>query len=169
MGKSEHEDVTFAAKLDRLFRTVRPGGGPREFSYREVARGIEEQGDVTISASYLHQLRTGVKDNPTIKHLESIAAFFGVPASYFLDEQVAAEVGAELELLTAMRDAGVRDVALRAHGLSKESLSVVAEMIERTRKLEGLDSPSSRRRTFRPENGGPRRGGDTEDARTHKR
>ena len=168
-NQPEQNDVTFAAKLDRLFRTVRPGGGPREFSYREVARGIEEQGDVTISASYVHQLRTGAKDNPTIKHLESIAAFFGVPASYFLDEQVAAEVGAELELLTAMRDAGVRDVALRAHGLSKESLTVVADMIERTRKLEGLDSPSSRRRTFKPGQSGPQRAGDTEEVRRHKR
>lgn len=159
----------FAAKLDHLFRTVRPGGGSREFSYREVAKAIEQQGEVTISASYLHQLRSGAKDNPTIKHLEAIGAFFGVPASYFLDEQVAAEVGAELRLLTAMRDAGVREVAMRAQGLSKESLAVVADMIERTRELEGLDSPSPKRRTFRPGQSGTRRGGGRKDAGPHER
>lgn len=159
----------FAAKLDRLFRTVRPGGGSREFSYREVARAIEQRGDVTISASYLHQLRSGLKDNPTIKHLEAIASFFGVPASYFLDEQIAAEVGAELKLLSAMRDVGVRDVAMRAHGLSKESLSVVADMIERTRELEGLDSPARKRRTFKPGQSRTPGGGDPKEADPHER
>jgi transcriptional regulator with XRE-family HTH domain len=163
------DEGAFATKLDRLFRTVRPAGGSREFSYREVARGIEQRGDVTISASYLHQLRTGAKDNPTIKHLEAIASFFGVPASYFLDEQVAAEVSAELKLLSAMRDVGVRDVAMRAHGLSKESLSVVADMIERTRELEGLDSPSTKRRTFKPGQSRTRRGGNAEEADPHER
>lgn len=139
---------SMAAKLDHLFRTVRPGGGEREFSYREVARAIEEAGEVSISASYIHQLRTGLKDNPTLRHVEALAGFFGVPATYFLDTQVSARVDAELTLLAAIREAGVREVALRAQGLSAESLAVVADLIERTRELEGLDATAPRRRTF---------------------
>lgn len=158
---NESRDV-LAAKLDRLFRTVRPGGGEREFSYREVARAIEEGGEVTISASYLHQLRTGLKDNPTVKHLEAIAGFFGVPASYFLDGRVQAEVDAQLRLLVAMRDAGVREVALRAQGLSARSLAVVADLIERTRELEGLDSPARARRTLGARGESPEKSGDAE-------
>ncbi len=63
-------------------------------------------------------------------------------------DKVQAEVDAQLRLLVAMRDAGVREVALRAQGLSAKSLAVVADMIERTRELEGLDSPARTRRTL---------------------
>ena len=54
--------ASFAERLDHLFRTVHPQGRG-EYSYREVAKAIEDSGGPTISASYLHQLRTGVKDN----------------------------------------------------------------------------------------------------------
>ena len=40
------------------------------FSYREVARAVEAMpGDTTISASYVHQLRSGVRSNPAMKHV----------------------------------------------------------------------------------------------------
>ncbi len=131
--------ATVAARLDRLFTMVtRPDGS--EFSYREVAEAIAAAGGPTISASYIWQLRTGGKDNPTKKHMEALATFFGVPAGYFLQAEAEAEaVEAEVGLLKAMRDAGVRDVALRVSGLSPVSLEVIREVIERTRTLEGLD------------------------------
>src|SRR5664279_5221343 len=44
---------------------------------------------------------------------------------------------AQLALLIAMRDANVRNVALRAAGLSAEGLDMVRVLIERTRRLEG--------------------------------
>jgi transcriptional regulator with XRE-family HTH domain len=129
---------TLADKLDYLFRTVRPKGRG-EYTYREVAQAINGAPDgTTISASYLWQLRRGEKDNPTIKHIEALAKFFGVPASYFLDDQAAKEITAQLELLAAMRDNDVREIALRASDLSDAALHMIRNVIENTRKLEGL-------------------------------
>lgn len=128
---------TLAEKLDYLFRTVRPKGRG-EYTFREVAQAINDAPDgTTISASYLWQLRRGEKDNPTIKHIESLAKFFGVPASYFLDEDASAEVAAQVDLLAAMRNNDVREIALRASDLSDAALHMIRNVIEHVRKLEG--------------------------------
>ncbi|MFI7129452.1 XRE family transcriptional regulator [Nonomuraea sp. NPDC050153] len=126
-----------AEKLEYLFRTVREPGR-REYSNEEVAAAIARDQDVSISASYIWYLRTGQRDNPTLKHLTALATFFGVPCAYFFDERIRDEVEGELALVVALRDAGVRDVALRASGLSVESLDTITEVIKRVRTLEGL-------------------------------
>ncbi len=127
---------SLADKLNHLFDTVVPAGrGP--YNTEEVARAITDTG-IPVSGSYIWLLRRGRRDNPTLKHLEGIAKFFGVPPAYFFDDEVAATVHAELELLSALRDSQVQHVALRAAGLSRESLDTISELIERVRTLEGL-------------------------------
>lgn len=127
---------SFAEKLDHLFRTVHPAGR-REYTYEEVAAGVAAQAaGTTISAQYIWMLRHGKKDNPTKRHIEALAAFFGVPPAYFFDDGLTERVNAELELLTAMRDASVRSLALRSAELSPESRAALARMIEATRDLE---------------------------------
>ncbi|MCA6092157.1 helix-turn-helix domain-containing protein [Streptomyces sp. SCA3-4] len=127
---------TLADKLNHLFRTVVPAG--REpYTTEEVARAITATG-VSISGSYIWLLRKGQRDNPTLRHLEALAKFFGVPPAYFFDEQATAEVNADLGLLVALRDTQVQRVALRAAGLSAASLHSINEVIERVRELEGL-------------------------------
>jgi hypothetical protein len=128
---------TFAGKLDHLFRTIHPPGRG-EFTPDEVAAAIQERGGPTISATYIYMLRKGQRDNPTKKHLEVLADFFGVPPAYFFDEATAARVDAELQLVVALRDASVREIALRATGLSPRSLAAIREVVERVRELEGL-------------------------------
>jgi len=130
--------LTLAEKLNHLFETIHPPGRP-EFSSEDVAEGIRARGGPTISATYIWQLRKGLRDNPTKKHLEALADFFGVTPAYFFDEEAAERIEAELKLLAALRDAPVRHVALRASGLSPQSLKAIAEMIDRVRELEGLD------------------------------
>jgi transcriptional regulator with XRE-family HTH domain len=133
---------TLAEKIDRLFAVVHPPKG--EYTHEEVANAIRDAGGPTVSATYIWQLRKGLRDNPTKKHLEALSSFFGVPVAYFFDEEAAARIDAELALLSAIRDAQVRQVALRASGLSTESLETIAEMIERVRTLEGLpDDPAA--------------------------
>src|SRR5437764_790705 len=128
---------SLAAKLDLLSQSFRrPQGG--EYSYEEVARDLRARGGPTISATYLWQLRTGRRDNPTKAHLEAIAGYFGVNASYFFDDAAAERVGAQLRLLTAMRDARVSEIALRSFGLSPETLQAIAQIIENARRAEGL-------------------------------
>jgi transcriptional regulator with XRE-family HTH domain len=128
---------SLADKLNHLFATVHPAGrGP--YSNEEAAAAIRARGGPTISGTYIWMLRKGERDNPTLKHLEALAAYFGVPAAYFVDDDACAKIDAELDLLVMMRDLGVKRVALRAAGLSSRSLESIAEVIERVRELEGL-------------------------------
>ena len=132
----------FQARLEHLFQTIRaPDGG--EYTYRQVADGIEELVGYKTSPSYLQVLRTGVRINPSIKHLHGLCAFFGVPIEYFFDEDLARQVDAQLELAAGLRDPAVRELATRAVGLSAEALGTLTAMVEHVRQLEGLDSRSS--------------------------
>jgi ESX-1-secreted protein regulator len=130
------QPLTLADKLNHLFATVRPAKG--EYTHEQVAVAIEQAGGPTISATYVWQLRKGLRDNPTKHHLEALAAFFGVPPAYFLDQETAARVDEQLELLAAFRDPAVRELAVRASGLSPETLRTVTDMVDRARELEGL-------------------------------
>jgi transcriptional regulator with XRE-family HTH domain len=135
----EEHTRTFAERLDHLFREVHPSNrGP--YTYAEVAQGIREMSgdEVAISASAIQQLRTGVKSNPKMQTIKALADFFGVPAGYFFDDEVAERSHAEIRVLVAMRDQGVRRVALRANGLSTASLQMLSTVIEQARRLEGL-------------------------------
>jgi transcriptional regulator with XRE-family HTH domain len=131
-------ETTLAAKVNRLFSTVTPRGGG-EYTFEEVAEAIRAKGGPTISATYLWQLRKGLRDNPTKRHLEALAGFFGVPPAYFFDTAEAERIDAELALLAALRDGPVRQIAMRANGLSAKSLEAIAEMVDRVRELEGLN------------------------------
>src|SRR3954454_4461418 len=131
-GNTAKRDL--AAKVDHLFRTVRPRGGG-EYSFEDVAEAIRAKGGPTISATYLWQLRKGKRDNPTKRHLEALAGFFGVPPAYFFDDASAERIHAELALLSVLRDAPVRQIALRATGLSPKSLDAIGEMGPRLRKM----------------------------------
>lgn len=136
LSASERSARSLADLLNHLVDTVHPSGrGP--YSNEEIATGVREQGG-EISATYVWQLRRGAKDNPTKRHLEALAAFFGVPVAYFFDSKAAAEVDAELETLRLMRDVQARKIGLRAVGLSDRSLRAVAEVLARVRELEGL-------------------------------
>ncbi|WP_153036917.1 helix-turn-helix domain-containing protein [Amycolatopsis sp. YIM 10] len=141
-GRPEAEPdagTSLAGKVNHLFQTIRPGEG-WEYSFEEVAEGIRARGGPTISGTYIWQLRKGLRDNPTKRHLEALASFFGVPPAYFFDDEAARRIDAELALLTALRDNSVRQIALRAWGLSAKSLDAITEMVERVRELEGLPS-----------------------------
>ena len=130
------------------FRVVwdnKPVAGLSKMSaVKRVSEVIEwrEAGGPTISATYVWQLRKGIRDNPTKAHLEALAAFFGVAPSYFFDEESAERIEAELDLLAAMRDPAVRSIALRVSDLSTGSIRAILGMVEQARRMEGLtDDP----------------------------
>ena len=133
-----------AQRLNRLFATVHPAGrGP--YTLREAADAINsEAGETIISASYLSQLRAGQRREPSHSRLAAIARFFGVDVDYFSPQVSAEDAGRQAEVLTAMRDAGVRAIALRAYGLSEPSLAAVLAVIENARRLENLPEPDGR-------------------------
>ena len=124
-------------KLNKLFDTMRKPSDP-PLSNAAAAEAITRKTGVSISSAYLWQLRTGVKTNPTVTHLRAIAQFFGVAPSYLVDPGIDPDIDAQLNLLEAMRDAGVRDLAMRASGLTPQALNSLAAMVDHARQLEQL-------------------------------
>ncbi|GII83792.1 secretion protein EspR [Sphaerisporangium siamense] len=125
-----------AEQLDHLFRSVRQPDGTT-YSYEQAAREITRRG-TPVSHTTLWKLRTGRTDDLSVSHLVAIADFFGVEPAYFFDDAYAAQANVRLELLPAMKDAGVRRIAMRAAGLSHSSIENIANMIAHLRTLEGL-------------------------------
>jgi transcriptional regulator with XRE-family HTH domain len=131
-----------ADKLNHLFRQVRPRGS-QEYSNEQVASAISTTG-VTISQSYIWQLRKAKKDNPTMRHLQALADFFGVPAAYFFDDDVEGRVNEQLAALRAEQDrltqlansSDVQLMAMRAGELSPKGRRQVMELLDVVYQLE---------------------------------
>lgn len=135
MAKEQQVDYpSLAEKIDRLIKAKR-ARERRSSSYKDLAAAIRALGGASISAAYLWQLHTGVKDNPQKKTLETLAHFFGVPVTYFFDTDEASRLYEELPIAL---DVDVRKIALRAADLSPESRAVIGQMIEQARKIEAM-------------------------------
>jgi transcriptional regulator with XRE-family HTH domain len=145
----ERGPVSLAERLNKLFASVRKPDGT-EYSQREVAEGVTAAGE-PISHSYVGQLRKGEKDNPTLRHLRGLARFFGVPVEYFTNDDVAAKVDHELDLLQALQALRVRTAAMRQTVLpeAERSLAELARIVEVIRGLYSTDAAG-------PERGGMR-------------
>jgi len=128
----------FAERLDHLLRTAHPQDrGP--YTPAEVAEAINtEAGEHVVSGTYLWLLRTGQRDNPTMKHIIAIARFFEVPPTYFFPDDAMQQGAAPAEVVAALSDDNVREMALRATGLSSRSLKAITDMINSARAVEGL-------------------------------
>lgn len=136
-GEQDPDLPTFAAKLNYLYATVHPPGRA-PYSDEEVSAAIARSGEDSLSTSYLYLLRAGKRTNPGLKYVNALARYFGVDPNFFFDGDVTRAVTAELALVTALRDAGVKGLALRAAGLSEVSLEQLEQMAEHVRRLEGL-------------------------------
>lgn len=73
--------LNFAEKLDYLFKTVLRDEDGKEYTCEEAAKGTGGN----ISASYIWQLRNGIKSNPSMNHIHALAYFFKVPVNYFFE------------------------------------------------------------------------------------
>lgn len=123
----EHPRRSFPFKLRHLFVAIYPSErGP--YTPEEVAAAISADGRYgSISSSYIRDLLNPDTDsppNPRLKHIQGLADHFGLAdadgpqAAYFLDDQLAATIDAELADLTALRDAGVVEFVARVAELS---------------------------------------------------
>jgi transcriptional regulator with XRE-family HTH domain len=128
---------SLADRLNYLFANKTPRDG-REYSNEHVAAAIGAIGEVTISQSYIWQLRKSKKDNPTYKHLQALAGFFGVPVSYFFDNEVTDRVNQQLEKLRSEQqrlsrltdDSDVQLMAMRAGELSPQRRRLIMELLD---------------------------------------
>lgn len=149
---------SLAQRVDHLFKSVQPKG--REYSYEEVARGCEQLTSGKFSKTYVWQLRTGQRDNPTKRHLEALAAFFGVPVAYFFDDaadrdaadrdasdrDVSDRIDSQLAFTRAFMDASIRDIALWAlemDGPARRSLWRIVSEISEMQNSRSATTPSA--------------------------
>jgi transcriptional regulator with XRE-family HTH domain len=133
---------TLAEKTEWLFQNVRDPADGQLYSNARIAAKIEEcMPGFTVTATTIWNIRTGKSENPSWRLIEGLAKAFGVSPLYFSedDESSAKQTQEELALLAALRDSSVRQLALRAHGMTSASLETVLELVERVRQLEGLD------------------------------
>lgn len=131
------KELPFVAKrLDLLFRIASEKAG-RKIGAGVVAEGINAAaGEKVIEQSYIWQVRTGRKDNPSYKVLAQLAGYFGVhPAFFFPDDS---ENAIEPDLQVALRDERIRNLALLVVGLSDPSIEAVTMIAKNSRSLEGL-------------------------------
>ncbi|MEG3630104.1 helix-turn-helix domain-containing protein [Streptomyces poriticola] len=135
---SETDDrPLLAVRLDDLFKTVRPKG--RHWTNAEVAEELKKANpELRVGGVYLSQLRTGKRANPSPDLLAALARFFGVSVAYFFDDEVAQSVLSQLAAVEALRQSGVRAVAMRAAGMKKENLQAITAIMDQYRQLQGL-------------------------------
>lgn len=145
-----------AQRLDLLFRTTIDPGTGRQFTITKAARVISEAAaDAGISIGYLQQLRSGGRDNPTYRQLIALSRFFGVSPAYFFEDAELERGAIPADAALALKDQHIREIALRAAGLSERSLRVIADMVTNARALEDASSKRPRRQPRQPEDAPP--------------
>ncbi len=128
-----------ADKLNHLFATVPAPTRSGLYSNDSAARALEERG-VTVSGVHISHLRSGRRDNPSARLLAALADLFGVPIGYFFDTTMEDRINAELDALSALKDSRAKSLMMRSQGVSPESMEHLEAILERIRKIEGLDS-----------------------------
>lgn len=136
---------TFAEKLSALIDAARANDEPPH-SYREMSSAINKAGGPAMSSAYIQQLATGKRVNPKIHYVKALARLFGVPVTYFFDEEEESRGSG----VAAVPTAGVRGneaklMAMRAQELSPEGRRQVMdllELVERYERAERHDTPA---------------------------
>jgi hypothetical protein len=124
---------TFAGRLDYLFRTVHPRG-QRPYSYDHVAEAVTNEG-IDISGNYIWMLRTGRRDNPTLRHMEGLARFFGVSPAFLSDQVEAERISGQLTKISALAASGVQHVAMRGATVEASTLDAITALLDQVREL----------------------------------
>ena len=129
------EQSIVAERLTLLFERYRQPNG-KKWTYRQVAEWINErfgQDKEIISASYVFQLKSGARPNPSQKMLEWVAAFFNVDPGVLIAQNL--EEGSlpdadEVVIRQALADSGLRHAMLLLAGVRRDKLPAVLAVLE---------------------------------------
>lgn len=139
---TEPEGNTFADRLNHLFETVYPVERGYPYTDAEVARAVD------VSKTYIGNLRKGKSTNPGYELIKDLADFFKVPVAAFFEGDEGEEVRRNLHLLGALKEAGVRQIALRTvASLPDEALGALVPMLEHLGKADGTRGRMQPRRS----------------------
>lgn len=119
---------SFADLLNHLFST-HTGAKGRPFSLREVSEGTGGK----LSIAYLSLLRRGGNVGlPSADKVKALSDFFSVDIGYFLGAEHSAGLSEAIdpELVRALANPQVRDIALRASALTDVERQFIVQMLE---------------------------------------
>lgn len=130
---------TFAQRLDHLMRTL-PDPDGNSWTNTRMAAVLQGLG-VSASAPYISQLRSGVKTNPAASYVGAFADALKVPVTYFYAQDTSV-FDREMEIVSAIRDDGVEEVAILARGLGPDAIAAIKQVELTYRQLSGLPTPA---------------------------
>ncbi|MET8682100.1 helix-turn-helix transcriptional regulator [Streptomyces sp. NPDC004647] len=130
-GAADLASERFAERLEHLFAHMYPASQGRPYTNGEVARATG------LSTTAIGYLRTG-RNRPSLETAARLAGFFGVPLDFFRNDEIAAQVQAELADLAAIRDHRARRILRRSAGLPAAMQAAVEQIIDEYRKAAGL-------------------------------
>jgi transcriptional regulator with XRE-family HTH domain len=144
MAKGTKSDG-LAKTLTQLFELFPNPETKRPFTFEEAAEHInrragelpdeDERRTRTISSTYVWQLTRGKRNNPTVGHLTSLADLFNISLSQLIDAIGAddnTQAREDLQLIAAMRQAGVLEIMHRVRGLPEDSRRTLLAVLEHT-------------------------------------
>ena len=147
-GEQLGEDGTFTGPLRALFQVVPDPATGSPYTSPSAAREINarvarlppaQRAGRNISKTYVYDLVAGLRKNPRIGHLISLADLLRVPISALVDNSGPdPRWEAELRFAGALRSVGVRRLALRAVGLSAADVQALLDLMDHLRTLKGL-------------------------------
>jgi transcriptional regulator with XRE-family HTH domain len=140
-----------AKTLTVLFELFPNPETKRPYTFEEAAEAINrraaelpepERRTRTISSTYVWQLTRGKRINPTVGHLTSLADLFGISLSQLIDAIGGDDPRAreDLQLLAAIRDAGVLEIMHRVRSMGEDSRRTLLAVLEHAR-LNGPADP----------------------------
>lgn len=146
---------SFGEKLTHLIETVHPPDrGP--YSYREIEAGLAGHPGA-MTAAYINQLALGKQQHPRIHYVQALASFFGVPVTYFFDDEATERIDEQISAVTAWRDQEAQHIAERVAALSPRDRHTVNALIDSLRAYE--EQPRERRQRRKPPSPPPDPGG----------
>ncbi|MFI6218539.1 transcriptional regulator [Nocardia vulneris] len=126
----------FAEQLNALFEQWQIDHG-RLLTNREVAEMATAAG-YPMSASYLSQLRSGARDNPSSTVLSGLARIFHAcpdPAPTLVGAAAAAR---DVQVIAAVMDTRLRRLLSLTNGLSEPACDILITFSDKLRRVEGL-------------------------------
>jgi transcriptional regulator with XRE-family HTH domain len=135
------DQPSVADRLNTLFERVRPAPGALPYTDAEVADAIG------VTADQIRSIRQGIEDDPGVRLLRSLAAFFRVPAEYLTgtDPALVARVEEQLAFLAEWLPIAARG-GLSSPKLDGDSSLRMMTSIFRYVRQQLADQPDSRAR-----------------------
>lgn len=149
LGTPNVGDETFASRLRWLIDHVRPPDrGP--YSYREIAVGTQGHSGAMTHGTIAKYL-DGSRQDPRLRHAEALAAFFGVPVTYFSSSETAAQVQKQVTDVVAWQQTEVGQLAERVAALKPRDQAMISGLVDQLNAY--VDRPRTTRRRRKHDNG----------------